>query len=121
MTYSNVSLCALLLLFFPSTCAVSLAQSGTSPITQTESGAVSGVLDDGLTIYKGVPFAAPPVGDLRWRAPTPAARWVGTRKADTFAPACMQEGVSMPGEVPPPASEDCLYLNIWTPVRSTHE
>jgi hypothetical protein len=70
---------------------------------------------NGLSVYKGVPFAAPPVGDLRWRPPMPAAPWIGTRKADAFAPACMQVGVSMPGETPPVVSEDCLYLNIWTP------
>ncbi len=83
----------------------------------TESGAISGVSESGLTIYKGVPFAAPPVGDLRWRPPVPVARWTGTRKADSFAPACMQTGVSMPGETPPAVSEDCLYLNLWTPTQ----
>ena len=85
---------------------------------QTESGAISGVTANGVTAYKGVPFAAPPVGDLRWRPPMPAATWAGTRKADAFAPACMQTGVSMPGETPPEVSEDCLYLNIWTPAQN---
>ncbi len=70
---------------------------------------------------QGIPFAAPPVGDLRWRAPVNAAPWTGTLKADTFAPACMQVGVSMPGETPPAVSEDCLYLNIWTPAKTAHE
>ena len=70
---------------------------------------------------KAVPFAAPPVGDLRWRPPVPVAPWTGTRKADAFAPACMQVGVSMPGETPPAVSEDCLYLNIWTPAKTAHE
>ncbi len=92
--------------------------SGT-PITEisTKSGAISGVSENGLSVYKGVPFAAPPVGGLRWRPPAPVAAWTGTRKADTFAPACMQTGVSMPGETPPAVSEDCLYLNIWTPAK----
>jgi para-nitrobenzyl esterase len=115
MSYANVFYRALLLFLVPATCAVTLAQS---PKTHTESGAISGVREGGLHVYKGVPFAAPPVGDLRWRAPAPAAPWVGTRKADAFAPACMQEGVSMPGETPPAESEDCLYLNIWTPAKS---
>jgi para-nitrobenzyl esterase len=87
----------------------------------TESGALSGLREHGLTVYKGVPFAAAPLGDLRWRAPEPVASWVGTRLANAFAPACMQEGVSMPGETPPTISEDCLYLNIWAPARKTRE
>jgi para-nitrobenzyl esterase len=98
--------------------AIALAQS---PTVITESGALSGVGKNGLSIYMGVPFAAPPLGDLRWRAPAPVAPWTGTRKADAFAPACMQEGVSMPGEAPPTVSEDCLYLNVWTPAKSAHE
>jgi para-nitrobenzyl esterase len=86
-----------------------------------ESGAIEGVAKDGLTIYMGVPFAAPPVGALRWREPQPVAAWKGTHKAAAFAPACMQRGVSMPGERPPATSEDCLYVNIWTPARSAAE
>jgi hypothetical protein len=68
----------------------------------TESGAISGISERGLSVYKGVPFAAPPVGDLRWRAPAAVAPWTGIRGANAFAAACMQEGVSMPGETPPP-------------------
>jgi para-nitrobenzyl esterase len=86
----------------------------------TAAGALLGIRESGLNVYKGVPFAAPPVGDLRWRPPVQAAAWNGTRRADAFAPACMQRGVSMPGETPPPVSEDCLYLNIWTPASSAH-
>ena len=82
---------------------------------RVESGAVEGVTKDALTIYMGVPFAAPPLGELRWREPQPVVPWKGTRQATSFAPACMQKGVSMPGEKPPATSEDCLYLNIWTP------
>jgi para-nitrobenzyl esterase len=91
-------------------CGVAVAR----PV-QTESGAISGLREAGLNVYKGVPFAAPPVGQLRWRPPTPAEPWAGMRQAGAFAPACMQEGVSMPGEAPPATSEDCLYLNIWAP------
>ena len=86
-----------------------------------ESGVVEGETKDGLTMYKGVPFAAPPLGQLRWREPQPIAPWKGTRKATSFAPACMQQGVSMPGEKPPEVSEDCLYLNIWTPAKAADE
>jgi para-nitrobenzyl esterase len=95
--------------------------AGATPLVVTESGAVSGLREHGLTVYKGVPFAAAPLGNLRWRPPEPAASWVGTRAATAFAPACMQEGVSMPGETPPSVSEDCLFLNVWVPARKTGE
>jgi len=98
--------------------AVQLASVAVGQQVVTESGAISGVFANGLRVYKGIPFAAPPVGDLRWRPPVHAAPWTGTRKADSFAPACMQVGVSMPGETTPAVSEDCLYLNIWTPAEA---
>ncbi len=88
---------------------------------RTESGALSGSRERGISSYKGVPFAAPPLGPLRWREPQPAVRWAGVRRADSFAPACMQKGVSMPGETPPATSEDCLYLNIWTPANQARD
>ena len=100
--------------------AANLATAGIAQQVLTESGTISGARENGLSVYKGVPFAAPPVGNLRWRLPMAAAPWNGTRKADAFAPACMQAGVSMPGETPPAVSEDCLYLNIWTPANSPH-
>ncbi len=105
---------AALLLVVPATGPISLAQA---PVASTEAGAISGVRENGLNVYKGVPFAAPPVGELRWRPPIPVTSWSGRRKADEFAPACMQVGVSMPGETPPQVSEDCLYLNIWAPAE----
>ena len=86
-----------------------------------ESGDLQGVYALGVTIYKGVPYAAAPLGDLRWREPQPRKAWKGVRKALDFAPACMQSGVSMPGETPPSTNEDCLYLNIWTPARKAGE
>jgi para-nitrobenzyl esterase len=81
-----------------------------------EQGRLHGITEPGLTVYLGIPFAAPPVGGLRWRAPQPAAHWQGVRAADKFAPECMQAG-------PPSASmsEDCLYLNVWTPAKSGHD
>ena len=101
--------------------AAELACAAVAQQVLTETGKISGVQANGLSVYKGVPFAAPPVGDYRWRPPQPAAPWKGTRKADAFAPACMQVGVSMPGETPPKVDEDCLYLNIWTPAKSKHQ
>ena len=78
-----------------------------------EGGLVQGTSEDGLAVYRGIPFAAPPVGDLRWRAPQPAAKWEGVRQATNFAPGPMQGGGPPSG-----VSEDCLYLNVWTPAKS---
>ena len=84
----------------------------------TDKGLVQGVDENGLAVYKGIPFAAPPVGDLRWRSPEPPAAWSGVRKADAFAPVCPQpDGANAALGMPVlPSSEDCLYLNVWTPV-----
>jgi para-nitrobenzyl esterase len=75
-------------------------------------GTLQGTSEDGLTVFRSVPFAAPPVGELRWRAPQPAAKWDGIRQADKFAPGPIQGGNPPSGK-----SEDCLYLNIWTPAK----
>jgi len=90
------------------------------PTVKVEQGRLEGTVEEGLTVYRGVPFAAPPVGNLRWRAPQPAPAWDGVRRADKFAPQCVQAGFGPPpqGEQPPPMSEDCLYLNVWTPAKA---
>lgn len=90
-------------------------------LAKTASGLVEGSADDGVVAWLGVPYAAPPVGDLRWRPPQLAKAWDGVRQASAFAPACMQTGVSMPGEIPPAISEDCLYLNVWSPADDRDE
>ena len=86
---------------------------------RVESGFLQGTKIGGLALYRGVPYATPPLGPLRWREPQSVSPWQGVRKADAFAAACMQTGVSMPGERPPTVNEDCLYLNIWTPARKS--
>jgi len=82
-------------------------------------GRVQGDAKDGLASFKGLPFAAPPVGALRWRIPQPVIGWSGVRKANAFAPACIQPWGSNPDPTFP--SEDCLYLNVWTAAASTTE
>ena len=75
---------------------------------------------DGVRSFKGIPFAQPPVGDLRWREPQPVKNWTGARNADQFGPRCMQR--TSPGADywfrSNGMSEDCLYLNVWTPAKS---
>jgi para-nitrobenzyl esterase len=82
-------------------------------------GRVQGEVKDGLASFKALPFAAPPVGALRWRIPQPVVAWSGVRKADTFAPACIQPWTDNPELTLP--SEDCLYLNVWTAAATAKE
>ena len=87
-----------------------------SPIARTANGLVSGKMEDGVAVFRGIPFAAPPVGQLRWREPQPAASWEGVRRADQNCNSCVQPkgpGLEMGGLGA--LSEDCLYLNVWTP------
>ena len=78
---------------------------------------------DGVRSFKGIPFGAPPVGDLRWREPQPVKNWTGARNADQFGPRCMQR--TGPGADywfrSNGMSEDCLYLNVWTSAKSASE
>ena len=95
-------------------------------IAKTENGLVRGLpaADPRITSFKGIPFAAPPVGDLRWHAPQPAANWDGIRDCYQFGPRSMQVfNVDREWHVDPdhPMSEDCLYLNVWTPANTTDE
>ena len=81
-----------------------------------EHGLVQGMPEAGLTVYRGIPFAVPPVGDLRWRAPQPAAKWEGVLQATNFGPSPVQAS-----RIGPKMSEDCLYLNVWTPAKSADD
>lgn len=89
--------------------------------TTVAQGEVEGVEQNGLAHYKGIPFATPPVGDLRWKAPRPAQKWQGVYKADSFKdkPYQQSQGPARPGQ--PGVSEDCLYLNVLTPAKKAGE
>jgi len=100
--------------------ALAHAVNKTQDTVKTESGEVQGVTQDGVLSFKGIPFAAPPVGDLRWKAPQAAAHWTSVRKADQYGHDCMQ--LPFPGDAAPlgtPPAEDCLVLNIWVPANRT--
>jgi len=85
-------------------------------------GRVTGVPADGVVSFKGIPFAAPPVGPLRWRSPQPVKTWTGVKEAASFAPGCIQNAGSAGRFGAPPAlSEDCLYLNVWTPAKAASD
>jgi len=85
---------------------------------ETRNGKLAGTVEDGVTVFRGIPYAAPPVGELRWLPPQPAANWAGVRQAVAFGASPMQNGSPLDkllgGDVGP-TSEDCLYLNVWTP------
>ena len=111
----------------PSQCSSSDLPAQLS-VVQTESGAVAGYNKNDISIFKGIPFAAPPTGDLRWKAPQPVKNWAGVLKCDRFSASPMQrkpvpfmmwteEFITPPDNL----SEDCLYLNIWTPAKSAKE
>lgn len=96
----------------------------TFPRVMTTNGIVEGTWepDTGLRTFKGIPFAAPPVGELRWKSPQPVASWQGVRKADQFGPRAMQLPIF--GDMhfrSHGMSEDCLYLNVWTPATSEQD
>lgn len=102
-----------------------------NPILTIESGLIQGVetATEGVVVYKGIPYAAPPVDDLRWREPQPPEPWSGVKTADTFGPAAVQADQPVGSFYQkeffwmgdPVRSEDCLYLNIWTPAAGDSE
>jgi para-nitrobenzyl esterase len=100
-------------LFATALFALGAAYAAVDDPVRLDTGMVSGTTTSSteVRVFKGIPFATPPVGDLRWRAPKPAAHWDGVRKADEFGPVCMQGNNQK-------MSEDCLYLNVWTGAKS---
>ena len=118
--YSSL-LIGLMLLVTLASCNKTQVQQSSMAVVKTEVGLVSGTLEDSVHIFKGVPFAAPPVGDLRWKEPQPLAPWADTLACNKFGASPVQneqkpfmmwtEEFLAPTQ---PYSEDCLYLNIWS-------
>jgi para-nitrobenzyl esterase len=90
-----------------------------APQVEVADGVLAGVRDNGVVSFKGIPFAAPPVGDLRWRAPQPARPWTGVRSAEQYGAICEQKYKAQDNGVGPlPKSEDCLTLNVFAPAQA---
>nr|WP_297782772.1 carboxylesterase family protein [uncultured Allomuricauda sp.] len=97
-------------------------------VVETKTGKVEGYTEGEIKVFKGIPFAEPPVGELRWKAPQPVRDWVGVKECKEFGPSpiqntpepflCWTEGFIAK---PEPLSEDCLYLNVWTPAKKKEE
>src|SRR5690606_11614908 len=113
MTARPLSLVLLLTALFAAPAA-----AAPGPVVAAPAGEVRGGAADGIRAFKGIPYAAPPVGAARWKPPQPAPRWQGVRDASEFGPACMQPKAragSIYSWDLPAMSEDCLSLNIWAP------
>src|SRR5262245_52619343 len=112
---------AALTLVATGTSGAAAAPSGAraAPIVTTSDGAVRGVAVGNVTEFLGIPYAAPPTGNLRWRPPQPPAEWHGVRDATQFGPSCPQPTFMNPFAPPGPFSEDCLYLNVYAPTSSS--
>ncbi|MBR3286160.1 MAG: carboxylesterase family protein, partial [Bacteroidales bacterium] len=98
-----------------------------NPVVKVDGGLVQGVQEEDVIVYKGVPFAAPPVGDLRGKELQPVQPWEGVLKADTFRAAALQSAKDPNDPIwyrefykdaEPEYSEDCMYLNIWAPAAA---
>jgi para-nitrobenzyl esterase len=105
-------------LFIALLAAVSIRGAGSAPTVKIDTGKLEGKSDGTISAFLGIPFAKPPVGDLRWKPPVKPAKWKGVRKATEFGSRCMQGRIydDMIFRDPGP-SEDCLYLNVWTPAK----
>jgi para-nitrobenzyl esterase len=105
------------------TAAALIAPCSAQVLTATVTGGkLEGVLADGIVSFKGIPFAAPPIGARRWKSPQPLEPWERTKRADTFGPSCMQDpNFAQLFGAPPAIGEDCLYLNVWTSAKQAGE
>ncbi len=116
---SRAAASIILALFAASACAAASEQDQ----VKIAGGVIEGTsVPEGVRVFKGIPFAEPPVGDLRWKPPQAVKPWEGVKKTQSFGPAPMQNAfvATMLG-VPPNFSEDCLYLNVWTPAKAENE
>jgi para-nitrobenzyl esterase len=115
-----ILVCSLVLMGFAiiAGCTQQVPDAG---VVKTDAGTVSGIQQDNLRVYHGIPFAAPPTGDLRWRPPAAVQPWTGVRDATKYSPACPQPITPDPKTGEPLMSEDCLYLDVWTPAKSADE
>jgi para-nitrobenzyl esterase len=112
---SAVSVAAAALAASAAGAVASPASGGANPVVRTDDGLVRGAAVSGVDSFLGLPYAAPPTGNLRWRPPQPAAAWSGVRDATQFGPSCPQATTQNPYLPPGPISENCLYLNVYTP------
>ena len=94
------------------------ASGGTNPVVRVDGGLIRGVNAAGVSSFKGLPYAAPPTGKLRWRPPQPASSWSGVRDATQFGAGCPQALMDNPFLPPGTISEDCLNLNVYTPAEA---
>nr|WP_321352585.1 carboxylesterase/lipase family protein [uncultured Methanoregula sp.] len=100
------------------------SQKSTGPgSVKTEAGSVSGTVENGVFVYRGIPYAAPPTGELRWKPPSAVSPWTGVRNATEYGAICPQaiSDNPTPGAAPAAMSEDCLYLNVWSPLKNPEE
>ena len=99
------------------------SKTNNGPTVKAPTGAVMGQMQGDLRVFKGIPFALPPVGELRWKPPSPMPRWEGVKKATEYGAACWQPKPTLSTiytRSPMPMSEDCLTLNIWAPIHATN-
>src|SRR5262249_55591972 len=100
------AICAAAVVLFAGRASAQAPACAPGTTVQTDKGAVCGIVVSGINAWQGIPHSAPPVGNLRWAPPQPAAAWSGTLNATAFASQCVQTSGG---------NEDCLYLNVWAP------